>query len=432
MDRKKSFETIEQKATRVIFKATKNGREGLVKRLTKPNLTAMNQLLEQEARFHRSQESETKILIDDTLQPLLPAEFIHHPTQWIEQQPATSSTLGQPTKGKIKDIYHERHNADLHRVKKITFTNNNGESQTIISKRINPKWEDRHEIENLQKAAELGFPVPKILGEIYDQGNLYFWTEFIPSRPMGDLYQFFSADNTDQILKILPPEERPAYKARFTELNNQIKIFNHRHEILRSLYNQYQYQLTEIHLERLHDERDCAKQFIDILTEQLNEETIESLKQINVDPKAFVASNLLTAIETYQSRQIIGAIISQQKVPYSEIDKLTKSYCLYIASHIQESFPGHYSFHNAHLYRIDICLGGWPSHDVINEIQGRFQVEKIEVKAEDAHKAVGLEKYSDLNHILIRWNEAENIPALKPNGTLDYYFIDWEKDESLA
>ncbi len=171
---------------------------------------------------------------------------------------------------------------------------------------------------------------------------------------------------------------------------------------------------------------DYLNRFIDSMVRGLTQDAITKLKAIKVDPKKFCATNLLSSIEKE------GTKFTQDEngnhPSYTKSRDRHREVVNAIGKIIVQIFGGHYQFYNSHNYRNDICLGKRPSYQPIHDLEQHFNIHNLTEKLEEAYKQVGLDKYTSPDHVLIRWNEVEDIPQLKSDGTLDYYFIDWEKD----
>jgi len=206
-------EELARKATRVYYEAQRRSRLGLFETLTKNNAETIDKLLEEKAMFARTKENAPRvILLADEIANDLPEAFFQNPSAWIEAQPsfkppkATTPDDEQLT-GKIKDILWYGHDADVDRIKKIEIQTPTG-NRTIVSKRINPKWEDWHEVATARCALEAGIPTPRVLGEITDHGNLYAWFEYIPSIDLTELQQITASSPYSTIEQITAAADR--------------------------------------------------------------------------------------------------------------------------------------------------------------------------------------------------------------------------------
>jgi hypothetical protein len=235
-------EEMRRKATRVYYEAQRRGRLGLFETLTAKNADKIQRLLEEKALFARDQEHAPRsIQLDEGIAEALPEDFFANPSAWIEAQPPLRLAweIGSDNlAGSIKSIEEYQHDADIERVKIFELKLAGDKTIKVVSKRINPKWEDWKEVETARRALKDGIPTPRILGQITDRGNLYAWFEYIPSINLQEL-SFILGDSyaatPDELKQAADRFLTTADRRRFDELLNELVFFKQQQGIMEEL-----------------------------------------------------------------------------------------------------------------------------------------------------------------------------------------------------
>lgn len=167
-----------RKLSHTVLHAAEKGRKSLFERLTKNNADKIQKMMEQKPIFFETQENQPQIiLLDDEVSDAFPAEFFENPTQWIESQAVVDRGDNHelPQGDTIQELWENSY--DITKVRQFSLETSDQKQVKIISKRLNRSGME--EVALAQRAYEAGIPTPKVLGEIYDKGNVYAFFEYI-------------------------------------------------------------------------------------------------------------------------------------------------------------------------------------------------------------------------------------------------------------
>lgn len=420
--------------------------EGGVIVLSDESVHRIEELLEQDPVFFEDKEwLKPEIVLDPEFQARLQERFfenIPNITEWIEQQPSTDKRLYAPNdrlddhaQRTISNTAVWQDEVDYGRVRVVAVPLRDGFSDEVISKRLNPKKEDWKEVERARSAYEKGLPTPRVLGTIFDHGNMYVWFEHIPSLNLVQLKERFHLreplKNTEETYNAAEPFLKPEQKeAAHTLLENALhwSFFDKGRDKLDSVIEKIIPKMLNWENPNLHQFDDPfvtdSKKLLAVL-EQAEYSVLQTHQQEDWFQK------LLTFYPGWTPQQLVRFYVSRAHLVSYRIKLVDIGEGSLFTGDFVEKHP-HFSVKDLpptpkreSSYKFVNQFQAMLFQSVLGEPEPYDALQRLEKMSQDAGIPRG--KYVEERDVLVRWDKKMDKPIHGEDGKAQYLLVDWEE-----